>query len=300
MGGIVGRLAIRLASDLPIDAIITIATPHQSPPANLEFGMERLYAKVNTPPVTGANDPVLISICGGVADTQIVSDSCALPDFVGRDHGFSVFSSGIPAVWTNVEHQAIVWCDQVRWRIARVLLDMVSSPTRERKLSVARQWLLGAAALDSIDSQKAVVRKPLPAVHPDMTLVVRLRDPTPTQAAKPPFSLLLCDATATCEKVPAVARLIPYPDDARLPFPLPGEGVRYDESAFVLEVKNLTRKGTMEVASTGDFDILAAGPHSDFQATPRTWTRKFCYYVRMLGQLTYASQKCLQPRILPT
>lgn len=270
MGGVVARLAIRLA-ELPVDAIVTIATPHQLPPANLELGMERLYAKVNTPP--GVVDPILISICGGIADTQIVSDSCALPNFIGPDDGFAVFSSGMPATWTNVEHQAIVWCDQVRWRVARILLDMNAVATRAAKLSVARRWLRGTLPLSAESKNATAVVKRLEGlnVHDDMTYIVRLHNPTPTQIADPPFQLS-CDSS-TCKQTPTV-QVIPFPDDARLPFPLPGEGVRNAESAFAINLKNVS--GTVAIGSSENFDVLTVGAHLEIEAASGKWISTFC------------------------
>lgn len=267
MGGVVARLAIRLAPDLPVDAIVSIATPHQLPPANLEFDMERLYQKVNTP---AAIDPILISICGGVADTQIISDTCALPDFVGPDNGFTVFSSGVPAAWTNVEHQAIVWCDQVRWRIARILLDMSAATTRDEKLSSAKKWLREAPTL-SITERHQVVETLPPVANENVTCIVRLRNPTPTLVAEPPLSLLSCDSSMICEQIAASAQVIPYPRDTRLPFPLPGEGIRNEESAFAISVYHDDKDKTIAIASDEQLEILATGAHLQIRGTQGSW-----------------------------
>lgn len=285
MGGVVARLAVRLAPELPVDAIVTIATPHQLPPANLEFGMERLYRKVNTPSSDGGVDPVMISICGGVADTQIVSDSCTLPDFIGPHDGFTVFSSGVPVTWTNVEHQAIVWCDQVRWRVARILLDMNSEPTKQGKLSAAKRWLQGTSILNGTGPPPAVVKKLSPATHANMTYIVRLRSPTPTQVAEPPFSLFSCDLSASCERVAGTAQVIPYPGDTRLPFPLPGEGIRNEESAFAISINNVDRKTTVEIGGDDEFEVLATGAHLQIQAVSGRWTGTFGSNLRQLGSL---------------
>ncbi|ORX38892.1 GPI inositol-deacylase PGAP1-like protein, partial [Kockovaella imperatae] len=118
MGGIVARLAAIEVSDL-VDVIFTMSTPHLYPPVALEWSMESIYNTINSQSHHGSG-PVLLSICGGVSDTQIVSDACSLThDLVGKDGGFAVFTTGIPGAWTGVDHQAMVWCHQVRWRVAR-------------------------------------------------------------------------------------------------------------------------------------------------------------------------------------
>ncbi|BEJ14767.1 hypothetical protein CspHIS471_0405340 [Cutaneotrichosporon sp. HIS471] len=80
----------------PVDVIITMSTPHLQPPAPLDHEMERVYGEINS--VTYSDPaPLLVSICGGASDIQIVSDACALSDnLVGPDDGFAVFSTGIP------------------------------------------------------------------------------------------------------------------------------------------------------------------------------------------------------------
>jgi hypothetical protein len=192
MGGIVARLSVKLISDrLGYDAaesldhpserthatnfrtvvkgIVTMSTPHALPPVSIDRGMERVYDEIEEFWAKGfgvgrGERPVLISICGGTADTQIASDGCALPRYPSvdskpdqdedsrvEDKGtFSVFTTGIHGVWTGVDHQAMVWCDQVRTRVAKVLLGMQARPRkgspsgeRMRIARIARRELIG-------------------------------------------------------------------------------------------------------------------------------------------------------------
>ena len=194
MGGVVARLSVKLISDrlsssvaesldhpderthertikTGVKGIITMSTPHALPPVSIDRGMEKVYDEIEEFWARGfgigrGERPVLISICGGTADTQIASDGCALPrypsvypqedeDDVSReiveDKGtFSVFTTGIHGVWTGVDHQAMVWCDQVRTRVAKVLLGMQARPRRggpseerKRMTGIARRELLG-------------------------------------------------------------------------------------------------------------------------------------------------------------
>ena len=193
MGGIVARLSVKLISDrlgssaavdldsgeqgkeinirTGVKGIITMSTPHALPPVSIDRGMERVYNEIEEFWTRGfevgrGERPVLVSICGGTADTQIASDGCALPRYPStnaleddgegsrerlEDKGtFSVFTTGIHGVWTGVDHQAMVWCDQVRTRVAKVLLGMQARPTkggpdvgRKRMVRIARRELLG-------------------------------------------------------------------------------------------------------------------------------------------------------------
>ncbi|GHJ84302.1 hypothetical protein NliqN6_0704 [Naganishia liquefaciens] len=156
MGGIVARHAVTRSNSSSVSGIITMSTPHLVPPVTFERGMQRLYDELNSKVLSTHQTrtalslaqpvpPVLVSICGGTADTQISSDSCALKIIQmgsggdpqhsrGRiDNGsFAVFTTGMEGVWTGVDHQAMVWCDQVRRVVAATLLDM-SAANRDRK-----------------------------------------------------------------------------------------------------------------------------------------------------------------------
>ena len=163
-----------------------MSTPHLIPPVTFERGMQELYDEIESYwrawPTHGispsarnshTDPPVLVSICGGTADTQISSDSCALkvnqvelsgiPSTRGYqpDNGtFAVFTTGMEGVWTGVDHQAMVWCDQVRRVVATTLLDMSATnhdrmdtdpvDLREELSRKARRRLLGERTLQEL------------------------------------------------------------------------------------------------------------------------------------------------------
>lgn len=106
MGGIVSRLA---AKQEHVDLVMTMSTPHTMPPLPLDHASEDIFRRALANPVP------FISICGGVSDTQVVSDSCAI--------GNTLFTTGLAGVWTGVDHQAMVWCHQIRSRIVPLLLQ---------------------------------------------------------------------------------------------------------------------------------------------------------------------------------
>jgi hypothetical protein len=100
MGGIVGRLAAGRYSD----TIYTLSTPHTLPPAPLDIEMAALYRSLRPQDV--------VSYCGGVSDTQVVSDACAI------DFGTTIYTTGLAGAWTGADHQAMVWCHQIRNHVA--------------------------------------------------------------------------------------------------------------------------------------------------------------------------------------
>ncbi|BEI91730.1 uncharacterized protein CcaverHIS019_0405500 [Cutaneotrichosporon cavernicola] len=211
MGGIVARLATTLAQPTmwqpsPVDVIITMSTPHLQPPAPLDHEMERVYGEINS--VTYSDPaPLLVSICGGASDIQIVSDACALSDnLVGPDDGFAVFSTGIPGVWTGVEHQAMVWCDQVRFRVARTLLDMGESASRQGKLAAAQQWLLGRSgrrqALPTLYDTTRIDN-----VASSMSVLVKVTYPNERSLVDPPLAAQFCRAEESDDRSAASTHL---------------------------------------------------------------------------------------------
>jgi len=125
MGGIVARLALTLPNAEPssIDTIVTLSTPHAFPPVPFERSMEQVYARINA----YKNDtmPLIVSIAGGILDTQLSSDASSLSlfeDGKAPERSLSTFTTALASLWSSVDHLAIVWCDQLRARIARSFL----------------------------------------------------------------------------------------------------------------------------------------------------------------------------------
>lgn len=195
MGGIVARHAVTRLTDSRVSAIITMSTPHLIPPVTFERGMQHVYDKIEefwrsawhdsqlvNPSENGHEPPILVSICGGTADTQISSDGCALQPLKieegtmptiqvnSNDKGtFAVFTTGMEGIWTGVDHQAMVWCDQVRRTVATALLDMSAVSqhqshnavgfSRQEMTEIARQRFLGER--DAQQLQQKGVHVPL-------------------------------------------------------------------------------------------------------------------------------------------
>ncbi|KAL7423956.1 GPI inositol deacylase [Cryptotrichosporon argae] len=260
MGGIVARLAIKALEPGTVDAVVTMSTPHAVPPVTLEWGMERVYASIGAPP--SARDPLLVSICGGVSDTQVVSDHCALPAALADEHALAVFTTGVPGAWTGVEHQAMVWCHQIRWRVARALLDMAGA-ARAEQLAAARAWLepgmMPFARLYTED---------VPITHQSMAVTFALDGLTEETLAHPPIDIELCDETCTTID----ARVVAFPRPrAENPFPLPGEGARLDEVGFVVNADVEAVWGVLRLSSSLPMLGVTAGERQVHRVTGDSW-----------------------------
>ncbi|WFC95224.1 GPI inositol deacylase [Malassezia brasiliensis] len=126
MGGIVARLTQHLPNYVPrsVDTIVTLSTPHAYPPVPFDRSVERVYNIVNSKWTLPEEEPLLLSIAGGVLDTQLSSDasSLSLADIQAPVARLSTFTTSLAMLWSSVDHLAVVWCDQLRYKIARGLL----------------------------------------------------------------------------------------------------------------------------------------------------------------------------------
>ncbi|KAG2349889.1 PGAP1-domain-containing protein [Suillus weaverae] len=201
MGGIVGTAL--LPSD-DISALITMSTPHTLPPARFDARIDEIYSR-NAESL--ANDPTpVVSICGGATDMMIPSESCILPDPGDVNPGSAiyrrtVFTSALEGTWTGVGHREMVWCHQVRWRVARVALELGGANSNVDMAVILDTWLSGDGRLlppaTGIDIPEAATYEALPE---SMNLV--LRKPTGSRTYLLPIPRALDDTNAS---VPPVA-----------------------------------------------------------------------------------------------
>ncbi|WFC99227.1 GPI inositol deacylase [Malassezia yamatoensis] len=129
MGGIVARLTQRLANYVPrsIDTILTLSTPHAYPPVPFDRSVDQVYDQVNEAwSLADEPEPLLMSIAGGVLDTQLSSDasSLSLARIQSPISRLSAYTSGLAMLWSSIDHLAVMWCDQLRFKVARgAMLD---------------------------------------------------------------------------------------------------------------------------------------------------------------------------------
>jgi len=108
-----------------VETILTLSSPHQYPPIALQPSLGHFFSHVNEEwrkgykmGVSHASSPklsnvVVISVSGGIHDYQIRSRLASLDGIVPSTHGFMVGSSSMKNVWLSMEHQSILWCNQL-------------------------------------------------------------------------------------------------------------------------------------------------------------------------------------------
>ncbi|KAI5993604.1 PGAP1-like protein-domain-containing protein [Pisolithus albus] len=122
MGGVVGTALLPSPN---ISALITMSTPHTLPPVRFDSRIEEIYAR--NARVLREDETPILSLCGGATDTLVSSESCVIPDSDQLSSGLyrrTVFTSALQGAWTGVGHREMVWCHQVRWRVARAALEL--------------------------------------------------------------------------------------------------------------------------------------------------------------------------------
>ncbi|KAJ7126419.1 PGAP1-like protein-domain-containing protein [Mycena crocata] len=268
MGGIV---ATSLLPSPNISAIITMSTPHTLPPARFDARIDRIYDRNRR--ILDADPTPFLSLCGGATDMMIPSESCILPP----PHGSvdapppfrrTVFSSALEGAWTGVGHREMVWCHQVRWRIARAALELGAAASPLSRGIILDRWLRDGHALPPIldvgipdglttgaetlpeDTHLELKQPhgartyllPIPAGRPAKMVLFVSQGSIPPVAPQKPISLTAsvfsCDRTGDgirCARLtPSVLKLIPSPVPGR-PFPIPKEGSDESEGIVLFE-----------------------------------------------------------------
>jgi glycosylphosphatidylinositol deacylase len=184
MGGIVARTMLTMPNyqSNSINTIVTMSAPHARPPVSFDAEIVSTYKQINDywrqaySQKWANNNPLwhvtLISIAGGGLDTVVPSDYASLESLVPDTHGFTVFTSSVPNVWTGMDHQAILWCDQFRKVVVRSLYDVVDvnravqTKPRAERMRVFKKWYL--------TGMESVAEKTLP--HKEPTTLLTLED----------------------------------------------------------------------------------------------------------------------------
>lgn len=182
MGGIVARTMLVMPNyqSNSINTIITMSAPHARPPVSFDAEIVQTYKQINDywreaySQKWANNNPlwhvILVSIAGGALDTVVPSDYASLESLVPDTHGFTVFTSSIPTVWTGIDHQAILWCDQFRKVLVKALYDAVdvnrAAQTKPRadRMRIFKKWFL--------TGMEAINEKTLPQKEPTTLLTL--------------------------------------------------------------------------------------------------------------------------------
>ncbi|KAI0549090.1 GPI inositol-deacylase [Xylaria curta] len=171
MGGVVARAAFVMPNFQPhsVNTIITMSAPHARPPVTFDPLIVKVYQDINDHwrhaysgkliAENSLSQVTLVSIAGGGLDTVVPSDYASLESIVPETHGFTVFTSTIPTVWTSMDHQAITWCDQFRKVVVKAMYDIVDShdksqtkPRAERIKHFKKRFLTGLEAISETPS----------------------------------------------------------------------------------------------------------------------------------------------------
>ncbi|CAN6181754.1 unnamed protein product [Urochloa humidicola] len=171
MGGFVARAALVHPNlrKSAVETILTLSSPHQYPPIALQPSLGHFFSHVNEEwrkgykmGVSHASSPklsnvVVVSVSGGIHDYQIRSRLASLDGIVPSTHGFMVGSSSMKNVWLSMEHQSILWCNQLAVQVAHTLLSIIDpvngqpfSSTQKRVFVFTK--MLQSAAPQSLSS----------------------------------------------------------------------------------------------------------------------------------------------------
>jgi glycosylphosphatidylinositol deacylase len=202
IGHSMGGMVVRTMFTMPnyrygtINTILTFAAPHTLPPVSFDSDIVRVYESVNkywreafSQDAIGQNklaNVAVVSIAGGILDQMIPSDHATVSSMIPASNGFTVFTSTIPFVWSGIDHQAIIWCDQLRKVVAGALLEIVDArnPSKTKALNdrmrIFRQrFLSGLETIPEPNHRRhplAMESDSAPSLLPDTLLLFNNRD----------------------------------------------------------------------------------------------------------------------------
>ncbi|KAL3624307.1 hypothetical protein CASFOL_033123 [Castilleja foliolosa] len=157
MGGFIARAAVvhPHLRKFAVETILTLSSPHQSPPVALQPSLGHYYVHVNEAWRKGydvqtsrggqyMSDPLLshvivVSISGGYNDYQVRTKLESLDGIVPSSHGFMISSTAIRNVWLSMEHQVILWCNQLVVQVSHTLLSLVEKKTNQPSTDVRQR-----------------------------------------------------------------------------------------------------------------------------------------------------------------
>ncbi|XP_014758561.1 uncharacterized protein LOC100832898 isoform X4 [Brachypodium distachyon] len=167
MGGFVARSAVVHPGlrKSAVETILTLSSPHQYPPIALQPSLGQFFSRVNEEWRNGYNkgvsrtsspklsNVVVVSVSGGIHDYQVRSRLASLDGIVPSTHGFMVGSSSMKNVWLSMEHQSILWCNQLAVQVAHTLLSMIDPVDRQPFSSSQKRIFMLANMLQSAAPQ---------------------------------------------------------------------------------------------------------------------------------------------------
>ncbi|ODQ67667.1 PGAP1-domain-containing protein [Nadsonia fulvescens var. elongata DSM 6958] len=165
MGGFVARTMVTLPNYKldSISTIITLATPHTVPPLSFDSDLVSVYDNVNRywknsfANVIKNQNPLaslsIISLAGGNLDYMIPSEYSVISPVIPATNGLTVFTTTIPNVWRSIDHQSIIWCDELRKVLIRTLFEVVDIRANSKLKPVTKRMkIFGKYLLPGIEN----------------------------------------------------------------------------------------------------------------------------------------------------
>uniref|UniRef100_A0A7I4AUK2 GPI inositol-deacylase n=1 Tax=Physcomitrium patens TaxID=3218 RepID=A0A7I4AUK2_PHYPA len=147
MGGFVAR-AVVVHPGLrkgAVETVLTLSSPHRSPPLAVQPSFGNFFSRVNNAWIRGyesakeseapLSKTVVVSITGGAHDYQVRSRMSSLDGIVPPTHGLTVATSGMVKIWMSMEHQSILWCNQMVVQVGHTLLQLIDRRTGQQYTS---------------------------------------------------------------------------------------------------------------------------------------------------------------------
>ncbi|KAK4794162.1 hypothetical protein SAY86_012156 [Trapa natans] len=166
MGGFIARAAVvhPHLKNSAVETILTLSSPHQSPPLALQPSLGFYFAWINDKwrkgfhfqtTRTGQQIPgalshvVVVSITGGINDHQVRTKLESLEGIVPPHHGLSISTTSMKNVWLSMEHQAILWCNKLVAQVSHTLLSLVDPKTDQTYTDSQKRLAIFAKMLRS-------------------------------------------------------------------------------------------------------------------------------------------------------
>ncbi|KAH8094931.1 PGAP1-like protein-domain-containing protein [Cristinia sonorae] len=283
MGGVV---ATSLLPHEHIAAIVSMSTPYIFPPARFDRRIEAIFDS-NKHSLTVDQTPIL-SLCGGATDLMVPSESCYIPNSdvdtqdVTAPYRRTIFTSALEGCWTGVGHREMVWCHQVRWRIARAAIELTRATTSAARGSILDSWLRDGHLLPpglpteqhtSVGEDGSVFHHPpgqnlllrnphgsgryqlsVPRQLSTFVLYLSQGSISPTAPHNPlPLHVTVeqCNASQECKYLPPTTlKLLPHPIPGKI-FPVPHEGSDESEGIVAYTKEFTGDEGTVSVNVEG-------------------------------------------------
>lgn len=217
MGGIVARVMLSLPNYLPdsVNTILTLSAPHSAAPTTFDGDLLQVFtltddfwrlgysnhqeSKLASIARERLRNVSVVSITGGHLDTTLPADYTSLDGLVPADNGLTVSTTGIPGVWTPIDHLAIVWCDQLRHVIAKILLEIVDKGSTTQTLPLRKRMeVFKSHLLTNFDRDFALPKEVDKFSHLPYLLKFdykQLTESSQQKAVQPPKKILKRDAS---------------------------------------------------------------------------------------------------------